>query len=302
MIVRLTALLALVLPLAATAAPDAPSTPQTVALVAAIGDHVEVVRQLKLSSGHVEPYKRKTLQLSGQALNYAVLRGLDKALTEEEPDARHVLLQWDMPADVADQLAKAGAGARQDILLAALVRHLGGLSERQAWDRIEVIVPAYADQEAQGLGTRLGGIGIYVQPLARQDFDMDGMADDSGSAGMLTSETEGDYRTVNPRTGETAHASTFVAPYMSFERLSFDAKSMALIKRERHFDHTKYADPDSTALDVGSQMNGAALIGKLVESVERSAYRSIRPVTGEVNVSEPKVVPTPAPTPTRADR
>lgn len=292
---RLIALLALALPLvaaAAPAAPNAPSTPQTVALVAAIGDRVEVVRQLKLSSGHAEPYRRKTLQVSGQALNYAVLRGLDKALAEEEPDARHVLLQWDMPADVADKLAKASAGARQDIVLVALVEHLRSLPERQAWDRIEAIVPAYTDLEMQGLGSKLGGIGFYVQPLARQDFDMDGMAD--GSVGMVNSETEGDYRTVNPRTGETSHASTFVAPFMYFERVTFDAKSMALIKRERHLDHTKYADPDATALDVGSQMNGAALIGKLVESVERSAYRSIRPVTGEVTVTDPKVLPIPA--------
>ena len=293
---KLAALLALALPLAAAAGPNAPPTPQTVALIAAIGDRVEVVRQLKLSSGHAEPYRRKTLQVSGQALNYAVLRGLDKALTDEEPDARHVLLQWDMPADVADKLAKASAAARQDILLAALVQHLGSLPERQAWDRIEVIVPAYADLEMQGLGTKLSGIGFYVQPLAPQDFDIEGMAAGS-SAGMVTSETDGAYRTVNPRTGETAHASTFVAPYMVFERLSFDARSMALIKRERHFDHTKYADPDSTALDVGSQMNGAALIGKLAESVERSAYRAIRPVAGEVTVTEPKVVPTPAPKP-----
>ena len=275
----------------ATAAPDAPSVPQTVALVAAIGDRVEVVRQLKLSSGHAEPYRRKTLQVSGQALNYAVLRGLDKALMEAEPDARHVLLQWDMPAYVADKVAKADASARQSMVLAALVDHLRSLPERQAWDRIEVIVPGSSDLQTQGLGSRLGGIGFYVQPQVRQEVDMDGLAD--GSVGMLTSETEGDYRTVNPRTGETSHAPTFVAPFMVFERLIFDAKSMILIKRERHFDHTKYADPDSTSLDVGSQMSGAVLIGKLVESVERSAYRSIRGGTAEVTVTEPKAVPVP---------
>lgn len=287
--------LALALPLAAAAAQDAASPPQTVALIAAIGDRVEVVRQLKLSSAHDEPYRRKVLQVSGQALNYAVLRGLDKALTDEEPGTKHVLLQWDMPADVADKLAKASAGAREDIILAALLQHLGSLPERLSWDRIEVIVPACADLATKGLGPKLSGIGFYVQPLSPQDFDADGIAE--GSAGMVTSETEGDYRTVNPRTGETSHASTFLAPYMVFDRLSFDAKSMALIKRERHLDHTKYADPDSTALDVGSQMSGAALIGKLVESAERSAYRAIRPVTEEVTVSEPKVVPVPAPKP-----
>jgi len=179
----------------------------------------------------------------------------------------------------------------------ALVQHLLALPERQSWDRIEVIVPAYDDQETQGLGTRLGGIGVYVQPLEHHDFDMDGMADGE-SAGMVTSDADGDYRTVNPRTGETSHAATFVAPFMGFERLSLDAKSLALIERKRHFDHTKYADPDSTALDVGSQMSGDALIGKLVESVERSAYRAIRPVTKEVTVTEPKVVTPPVAQPT----
>ena len=295
---RSLAFLALMLPLAVAAAPDAPpTTPQTVALVAAIGDRIEFVRQLKLSSGRAEPYRRKTVQVSGQALNYAVLRGLDKALTDEAPGARHVLLQWDMPADVAERLAKARGRERQDIVVAALTEHLRSLPERQGWDRIEVIVPAYTDLEMQGVGTRLSGVGVYVQPLAHQDFDLDGMTDGSAGNVVITSETEGDYRTVNPRTGETAHSSTYVAPYMYFERLSYDARSMVLIKRERHFDNTKYADLDSTALDVGSQMTNAELVGKLVESVERSAYKAIRPVTSEVTASEPKLAPIPASAP-----
>jgi len=300
--VRLRPLLALtLLPLvaataAAAASADAtphPVSPPTVALIAAIGDRVDVVRQLKRSSGRAEPYARKTLRVSGQTLNYAVLRGLDKALTEDEPDARHVLLQWDMPAAVAAKLATANAGARRDMVIAALVQHLSSLPERQGWDRIDAIVPAYQDQDRQGLGTRLGGIGVYVQSQVRQDFDIDGMAGGE-AAGIVTSEdADGDYRTVNPRTGETAHSPTYLAPYMGFERLSFDARTMALLKHESHFEHTKYADPDSTALDVGSQMSGSALIGKLVESVERSAYRAVRPVTQSVTVTEPKAVTPP---------
>ncbi len=295
-------LLALALPLAATAAPNVPSPPQTVALLAAIGDRIEFVRQLRLSGGHAEPYRRKTMQVSGEALNYAVLRGLDKALTEEEPGAEHVLLQWSMPADVAEKLAKARGAERQAIVLASLTEHLRSLPERQGWDRIEVIVPAYSDLEKEGVGTKLSGIGVYVQALAPQEFDLDSMQDGSSGGAVIESDSEGAYRTVNPRTGETAHASTYVAPYMYFERLTFDAKSMALIKRERHFDNTKYADLDSTALDVGSQMTNAALMGKLVESVERSAYKSIRQVTGEVTVSEPKVLPTPAAMPASSPR
>ena len=289
--------LALSLPLAAAAAPNVPSTPQTVALLAAIGDRIEYVRQIKLSSSRTEPYKRQTVQVSGEVLNHAVLRGLDKALTDEEPDAQHVLLQWAMPADVAAKLAKARGGERRDIVLASLTEHLSSLTERQDWDRIEVIVPAYSDLEMQGVGTKLSGIGVYVQPNAPQDFDLDGMQDGSSGGAIITSDTEGDYRTVNPRTGETAHSSTYVAPYMYFERLTFNAKTMALIKRERHFDNTKYADLDSTALDVGSQMSNSQLIGRLVESVERSAYKSIRQVTSEVTVTVPKPLPAPASVP-----
>ncbi|SEL79070.1 hypothetical protein SAMN05216359_11724 [Roseateles sp. YR242] len=287
----------------AVAAPGEPATPQTVALLAAVGDRIEFVRQLKLSSSKTEPYKRQTVQVSGQALNFAVLRGLDQALTEEEPGAQHVLLQWTMPDDVAAKLAKSRSGARQDIVLAALTEHLSGLPERQGWDRIEVIVPAYADLEMQGVGTKLSGIGVYVQPVERMDFDLDSMNDGSAAGSLIMSQgDDGDYKTVNPRTGETAHAATYVAPYMYFERLTYDAKSMALIKRERHFDNTKYADPDSTALDVASQMSNGELIGKLVKSVERSAYKSIRQTSGEVTVSEPKAVPAPKSEPPSSPR
>jgi hypothetical protein len=143
---------------------------------------------------------------------------------------------------------------------------------------------------------------VYVQPNERLDFDLDGMTDGSAGGAIIVNAGEGDYRTVNPRTGETAHSATYVAPYMYFERLTYDAKSMALIKRERHFDNTKYADPDSTALDVGSQMTNEQLIGQLVKSVERSAYKSIRQVSGEVSVTEPKVVPVPGSPPASSPR
>ncbi|WAC74492.1 hypothetical protein OU995_07175 [Roseateles sp. SL47] len=290
--------LALTQPLMVVAAQAGPVTPPTLALLAAVGDRIEFVRQLKRSSSKTAPYKRQTLQVSGQALNFAVLRGLDQALTEEEPGAQHVLLQWTMPDDVASRLAKARGNERQGIVLAALTEHLNGLAERQTWDRIEVIVPAYADLEMKGIGTKLSGIGVYVQPVERMDFDLDSMNDGSAAGSLIMSQgDDGDEKTVNPRTGETAHASTYVAPYMYFERLTFDAKSMALIRRERHFDNTKYADPDSTALDVASQMSNGELIGKLVKSVERSAYKAIHQTSGEVTVSEPKAVVAPGAAP-----
>lgn len=299
---RQLAALALVLPLLAIAAPNTPAEPkpaQTVALLAAIGDRIEFVRQRESAGSHLEPYTRQTLQVSNQALNYAVLRGLDKAIGEEEPASTRVLLQWTMPADLAERVEKARGAQRQDLVLGALTEHLRGLPARQGWDRVEVVVPAYTFLEMKGMGTKLSGIGIYVQPLARQSIDISGMSDGSGMSDIATTEVDGDYRTINPNTGETAHSSVYVAPYMYFERLTFDAKSLVLLKRQRFFDNTKYADPMSTALDVSQQMTPQQMMGKLLESVEKSAYKSIRPLTSEVTATEPKAV-APAPTPSPA--
>jgi hypothetical protein len=280
-------------PNAASAATGSDFKPaQTVALMAAIGDRVELVRTLKLSSGKAEPYKRKTMQFSNQALNHAVLRGMDKALSDDEPDAKHVLLEWNSPPDLAAKMAKVNGKERQALVEGTLIEQLKGTPDRQSWDRIEVIVPAYSDLEQEGMGNKLSGIGVYVQGQQQMLFEDDAMTDGAGAA---RTETEGDYRTVNPKTGETAHSPTYVAPFMYFERLTFDAKTMALIKRQRFYDNTKYADPDSTALDVGSQMTGQEMVAKMVESVEHSAYKSIRQVNSQVTVTEPVPVSAPAP-------
>ena len=266
---------------------EQPTTPQTVALLAAIGDRIDIVRQREQVGSHIEPYTRKTLQVSSQALNYAVLRGLDRAMSEEEPNAERVLLQWTMPEDVYAKVSQANGSARQTLVLDALTSHLRELPQRKDWSRIEVVIPAYTFLQLKGLGTKLAGIGVYVQPLKNQRIDLDGLGD------MNLSDAAGDYRTINPRTGETGNSSVYMAPYMYFERLSFDAKTLVLLKRQRFFENTKYADPQSTALDVSQQMTTGELLVKLAESVERAAYKSIRQTNGEVTMTVPRAVSAP---------
>ena len=290
--------LALLWPLLGVAQPSTtpPAEPRTVALLAAIGDRIDIVRQREQVGSHLEPYTRKTLQVSSQALNYAVLRGLDRAMSEEEPDTQRVLLQWTMPEDVYAKVSEAIGPERQALVMDALIPHLRGLPQRNDWSRIEVVIPAYTFLQLKGLGTKLAGIGVYVQPLKNQRIELDGLGD------MNLSDAAGDYRTINPRTGETGNSSVYMAPYMYFERLSFDAKTLALLKRQRFFDNTKYADPQSTALDVSPQMTTGELLLKLAESVERSAYRSIRETKGEVTSTVPRPVIAPASAASAAER
>ncbi len=281
--------LALLAPPLASADPTPPA--QTVALLAAIGDRVDIVRQRESVGSHMEPFVRKSFQVGSQALNYAVLRGLDRAIGEEEPETQRVLLQWTMPEAVYDKVSQARGPDRQAVVLDALVEHLRAMPQRQESARIEAVVPTYTYSQMKGMGSKLNGIGIYVQPLSKQSID----ASDIEGGDIVLTEADGDYKTVNPRTGETAFSSTFVAPYMYFERLTFDAKTMALLKRQRFLDNTKYADPQSTALDVSQQMSFKETLAKLVESVERSAYKSVRQLTGEVKVTPPRPVSAPTP-------
>lgn len=257
--------------------------PPVIALVSAIGDQIDLVRQRPSTGSHLEPYSRRKLAINGQALNYAVLRGLNRAIGEAEPLAQRVLLRWSMPADTTTAVEAAPAHQREAIVLAALTGYLQALPERAQWDRIEVIVPSYFQADIKGMGRKLVGLGIYVQPLANTRV----LFDDNGEMEVIDSEAEGDHRTVNPNGGETAAASTYVAPYMYFQRLTLDARTLAVLARKKQFDNTKYKDPNASALDVSQQMPLATMVGKLLEVAERSAYTSVRGKVSEVKASEP---------------
>ena len=261
---------------------------RVIALIAAVGDRIEVIRQRQQVGSNIEPFTRKTLQVPSQALNYAVLRGLDAAVAADDPKATRVLLQWTMPAELSARVEKANGQDRQPLVLEALLSYLRALPQRKDWDQVELLVPAYIYTPMHGMGTRLSGIGVYIQPLANQSIGLGDINDKD----VAFTETDGDFKTINPNTGETAKSSVYVAPFMYFERLSYNAGTLELIKRQRFFSNTKYADPQSTALDVGDQMSPVQIMGKLMETVERAAYKSIRQnATGEVTVSPIKPLP-----------
>lgn len=259
--------------------------PGVVALVAAVGDQVDFVRQKQSTGSHLEPFIRKRMPVNGQALNFAVLRGLDAAIADDEPASTRVLLQWSMPPQTRQRLEDAPGNQREAIVLEALQEHLRALPERAQWDRIEAIVPSYFFSELRGMGRKLSGIGIYVQPLKSSSIDF------SENGDMMETARDGDHRTINPNTGATGRSSTYVAPYMYFQRVTLDARTLSVLAKKRQFDNVKFADPESTANDVFKQMPLAQMMEKLLETVERSAYKSVRDPKTEVQVTVPVVLP-----------
>lgn len=268
-----------------------PARPPTVALVAAVGDQVDVVRQRERTGSHREPFSRKSFAVNGQALNLAVLKGLDQAIEEEEPQAQRVLLAWTAPAEVQRQLAGAHGKEREALVLAALQEHLRAMPARAGWDRIEAILPSYFFESVGGLGRKLAGVGFYVQPLSKGAVSVEW--DDNDAISTVTSEAnpadESDFKTVDPHTGETGRSSTYIAAYMYFQRITLDARTLEVLSRKRQLDNVKYADPKSTALDVADQIPLRVMTGKLLALAERSAYTSVRGKS-QVFVTQPKVV------------
>jgi len=268
-------------------APDAKPA-RVVAMMAAVGDRIELVTQHPETGSHLEPYAREVLQVPSQALNYAVLRGLNAAMADEQPQTERVLLQWTLPAKLADRIQNALGPERQSLVLDAVMHYLSALPERQNWDQVELVVPTYKLSPLSGMGMRLSGIGIFVQTVTSHNYN--GRFDSYGRV-PTSYNTDGYYKTVDPNTGKIANSSVYVAPYMYFERLTYNAKTLELIKRQDFYASTKYADPQTITYDVAQQLPVAQLTDKLMEMIEHAAYQSIHPTASEVKVSPIKVLP-----------
>lgn len=281
MLKRLLAVAVIVLPLAAPAQQAAGPAP-TIALISTLGDQLSIVKQRGRRASSVDDFSRRTLQVDPQLLNMAVLRGLDSALAAEEPTSRRIMLRWSTNPGLAEQLKNASFEARDALVLDALRERLAQMPQRADWDRIEAILPRYTWESREGMPTRLGGVGIYVKPTGNQWdlLDEDGIDRKQDLA-------DPDRTTTNPRTGEQQRDKSYVAPFISFERVTLDARTLAVIARKPQFTHTKYSDPNSKSVDVTEQVPPAEIVTQLNTLVEQAVYRSVR---GAVEVGPAKPI------------
>lgn len=281
MLKRLLAAVLIALPLAAPAE-EAAKPPQTIALISTLGDQLSIVKQRGKRARSINDFSRRTLQVDAQMLNMAVLRGLDSALEAEEPGSKRIMLRWSANPGLAEQLQAASFEARDALVLDALRERLSQMPQRAEWDRIEAILPRFAWETREGMPNRLGGIGIYVKPTGNQWELLDEDGIDRKQA-----YDDPDLTTTNIRTGEQQKDKAYVAPFISFERVTLDAKTLAVIARKPQFTHTKYSDPNSKSIDVIEQVSPAEIVTQLHTLVEQAAYRSVR---GSVEVGPVKPV------------
>lgn len=260
----------IVLPLAVPAQ-EAAKPAQTIALISTLGDQLSIVKQRGKRASSVDDFSRRTVAVDPQLLNMAMLRGLDSALAAEEPASRRIMLRWSATPALIEQLKEASFEARDALVLDALRERLALMPQRAEWDRIEAILPRYAWESREGMPNRLGGIGIYVKPTGNQWE----LLDDDG-IDRKREYADPDQTTTNPRTGEQQKDKAYVAPFISFERVTLDARTLAVVARKSQFSHTKYSDPQSNSIDVIEQVSPAEIVAQLGKLVEQAAYRSVR--------------------------
>jgi hypothetical protein len=278
------AVLGLTLPILVSAQAPAPAPaaataekPKTFALVAAVGDRFQYVRQKETVGSNLEPYIRRNLQVPDNTLNYAVLRGLDRAVAADFPDSERIFLAIRADASMDAVLPQDREAATMRRVMELLEKN----PSRKDWDQIIVVTPKWLMSERQGMGAKLSGIGMYVQPL--------------GAISDVADENMGDSVENPDRTSTTSR--TFVAPFFYVQVTTLDAKTLKTLRSESRYDFRKVVNKESAALDVEYAFTPEQLASTLTRFVETSALRSLNEKvdTGTVQVGPVKTLPAPVP-------
>jgi hypothetical protein len=273
-------------------APKLGAAPKTYALVSAVGSQMQVVRQKTGVGSNMDPFFRTQINMPDQALNNSVLRGLDRSVGRIDPSANRVLLHASIPAlDRIPQHRRAQAAAD------ALMDQIKAMPQRQQWDEIIAVTPRYMQASSDRMGTKLWGIGVYVQPLS---------SGRNMAAGLEDTELMGFEEDVNTVGADMVSSGTFVAPYAYLRFTVLDAKTMKVLRTQDRTDFRKTFDKDCTDRDLFKCFDPDQY-GQMIDTLaERTAARGVAGVTnadrkGSVEVRDTKVVPNagPASAPTR---
>ena len=254
----------------------AAATAKTFALVSAVGDQFQYVRQKESVGSHLENFTRQTLNVPDQALNHAVLRGLDRAVAAEYPDSNRLFLA--VRADAA--IAQALPQDREALTMKRVLGLLEANPARNDWDQIIVVVPKWLMSERQGMGSKLSGIGIYVQPL--------GPLSEGFDDGLMPDEVEDTDR-------ESTRSRRFVAPFFYVQVTTLDAKTMKIIKSESRYDFRKIVNKESAALDVMAAFTPEQLASHVERFVETSALRAVSHQSSSVEIGTVRTLAPPPP-------
>jgi hypothetical protein len=240
--------------------------PLTYALISAVGDRFTYVTQKQsVGSNMIDNFTRRVVKIEGNVLNSAVLRGLDQALAQSEPNSVRVFMSLE-----AAEMENVLPQDREAIAIGKIVTALEKMPQRKDWDKIIVVTPKYMQSEYSGMGSKLSGLGVYVQPL--YSAKIDGIGADSTNGLEVSESTGSDTRAPD---GSKTKSQRYVAPFSYIQKWVLDAKTLKVLEKDARHDFSKLFDKQSTAINVAQSIPDDVLAERILMLAERSAASSM---------------------------
>ena len=260
-----------------------PPKPKVYALISAVGDQFTYVTQkLVVGSNIIDNYRREVFRVPNDAINASVLKGLDSDIAQRDPGSTRILARL-------NPLEMEGVRPvdREKVALKKLLETLDKFPQRQEWDTIIVVTPKFQFSARKGMGSKLEGLGIYVQPLENTGF-----LDDAGSE-ILGSDGE---ETITPDGKQNNKRSqVYVAPFNYTQTWVFDAKTLKLLETSARYEFQRIYDPESTAINVANSIPVEKLAKIFTSFVERSVARGVGEAMPSIEIGAiTPVIPQPA--------
>ncbi len=263
-----------------TAQPTAAPKPKVYALISAVGDHFTYVTQKESTGSNViDHYKRVVLKVPGNALNTSVLKGLDRAIEQRDPGSTRIFATLS-----ALEMEGVRPVDREKVAMGKLLTALEKMPQRADWDTIIVVTPKFQLSERAGMGSKLEGIGIYVQPLESASLQGDGGIDILGGS-------DGE-ETITPDGEPGKRSGVYVAPYNYTQTWVFDAKTLAVKETSARYEFQRVYDQNATAINVANSIPIDKLANVLSKFIERSVARGVGEALPSIEIGEIKPVET----------
>lgn len=265
---------------AANAHQVAAPKPKVYALISAVGDQFTVVVQKEVVGSNIlDNYRRDVMKVPNNALNVSILKGLDRAIEQRDPGSTRILATLS-----ALEMDGVRPIDREKVAMTKLLAALEKMPQRMDWDTIIVVTPKFQFSERKGMGSKLEGIGIYVQPL------YSGRLGEMADPGTEILGHEGED-TITPDGKPGKRSSRYVAPYNYTQTWVFDAKSLKVLETSARYEFQRVYDPDSTAIDVAKSIPLEKLGEVLSNFIERSVARGVGESLPSIEIGEIKPVP-----------
>lgn len=238
------------------------------ALASAIGGQINYIAAKESVGSHMDPYVRRTLPVKDASVDAIVLRALDRVIARRFPNTDRLFMRLN-PAQLDDVPPRERDKAAFDRLTAEIQRW----PERQQWERIVLVTPHYRAFEAGGLGSKIHGVGMYVQNLNNNS----------------------EYDTIEPDgTPGVKQRNRYVALFYVATVYILEAKTLRVLSSEHWTLDEKIHDSNAAGLDVARAIDVDKLAARLETFVQNAAETAVaRTLGGRIEAGDIKTVPAP---------